>query len=56
MTTYYSDSSIVIRSMKKEDAKIFYDTYVTYGWHPSIDKNIVKGLSWSRKEVTAIWN
>lgn len=37
MTTYYSDSSIVIRSMKKEDAKIFYDTYVTYGWHPSME-------------------
>ena len=36
-TIYYTDESIVIRSMEIEDAKIFYDTYFSYGWHPSME-------------------
>jgi len=37
MDIYYNDASIVIRSMKKEDAQVFYNTYTTYGWHPCIE-------------------
>lgn len=34
---FYSDDKLTIRSMKKEDAKVFYDTYSSYGWHPQIE-------------------
>lgn len=34
---YYEDEKVVIRSMKIEDAKIIYDTYMSYGWHPSME-------------------
>ena len=37
MTVYSDDGIIRIRDMKKEDAKIFYDTYLSYGWHPQIE-------------------
>lgn len=37
MTTYYNDGSIRIRSMIPEDAKVLYDTYLSYGWHPSLE-------------------
>ena len=37
MVTYYDDGTIRIRSMIPEDAKILYDTYFSYGWHPSVD-------------------
>ena len=36
MTTYYDDGTLKIRSMVPEDAKILYDTYLSYGWHPQI--------------------
>ena len=36
MVTYYDDGTIRIRSMNPEDAKILYDTYFSYGWHPSV--------------------
>lgn len=36
-TVYYEDESIVIRSMKIEDAKTLYETYLSYGWHPSME-------------------
>ena len=36
MTIYYDDGKIKIRSMVPEDAKILFDTYLSYGWHPSI--------------------
>lgn len=36
-TSYFSDDKISIRSMKKEDAKIFYDMYISYRWHPHIE-------------------
>ena len=37
MTSYYSDNRILIRSMIPQDAKILYDTYLSYGWHPSLE-------------------
>ena len=37
MTIYYDDGKIKIRSMVPEDAKILFDTYLSYGWHPSIE-------------------
>ena len=36
MEIYYSDEMITVRSMKPEDARIFYDTYLSYGWHPEL--------------------
>ena len=37
MKTYFSDEKIIIRSMISEDAKVLYDTYLSYGWHPDIN-------------------
>ncbi len=37
MQIYYDDGSIRIRSMVQEDARILYDTYLSYGWHPEIE-------------------
>ena len=37
MQFYYDDGSIRIRSMVQEDARILYDTYLSYGWHPEIE-------------------
>ena len=37
MTVFYDDGKIKIRSMVPEDAKILFDTYLSYGWHPSIE-------------------
>ena len=36
MKTYYDDGTIRIRSMIPEDARVFYETYLSYGWHPSL--------------------
>ena len=36
MKTYYDDGTLKIRSMLPGDAKILYDTYLSYGWHPEI--------------------
>lgn len=36
-TIFYTDEKIRIRSMRIEDAKIIYDTYLSYGWHPTIE-------------------
>ncbi len=35
--TYYDDGTIRIRSMMESDAKIIYDTYLSYDWHPAIE-------------------
>lgn len=35
--TYYDDGSLKVRSMVPEDAKVFYDTYLSYGWHPQLE-------------------
>ena len=34
---YFESESLIIRDMKKEDAKVFHDTYLSYGWHSSLD-------------------
>ena len=34
---YFSNNSLLIRSMEVDDAKIIYDTYLSYGWHPSLE-------------------
>ena len=36
MKTYYKDRHILIRKMKESDARIIYDTYFSYGWHPNL--------------------
>lgn len=33
---YLSEGSILIRSMEPGDARILFDTYLSYGWHPSL--------------------
>ncbi len=36
-TIYYRDDKLTIRSMRPEDAKVYYDTYLSYDWHPQIE-------------------
>ncbi len=36
-TVYYHDEKLTIRSMIPEDAKVYYDTYLSYGWHPKME-------------------
>lgn len=36
MTSYFSDGTLHIRSMEPSDAAVLYDTYLSYGWHPSM--------------------
>ncbi|MBP5160193.1 MAG: GNAT family N-acetyltransferase, partial [Lachnospiraceae bacterium] len=36
MKIFYDDGTVRIRSMKPEDAKTLYDTYLSYGWHPEL--------------------
>ena len=36
-TIYFSDGNLQIRSMEADDSKVFYETYLSYGWHPSLD-------------------
>ncbi|MCR4622492.1 MAG: GNAT family N-acetyltransferase [Clostridiales bacterium] len=33
---YYSDPELTVRGMLPEDARILFDTYLSYGWHPDI--------------------
>ncbi|MCI5731003.1 MAG: GNAT family N-acetyltransferase [Eubacterium sp.] len=35
--TYLVDGKLIIRNMRHEDPKIFFDTYLSYGWHPNLD-------------------
>ncbi len=37
MKIYYDDGVITIRSMQVSDAKVIYDTYFSYGWHPQME-------------------
>ena len=37
MTEYYNDGTLRIRSMEEADAKVFYETYLSYGWHPGME-------------------
>ena len=34
---YYNDGTVKVRNMVMEDAKIIYDTYLSYDWHPNIE-------------------
>ena len=34
---YYEDETMKIRSMVPADAKIFYDMYLSYNWHPQLE-------------------
>ena len=36
MAVYYDDGTVKIRSMVPEDARVLYETYLSYGWHPSV--------------------
>ena len=36
-TVYYQDDKLTIRSMVAEDAKVYYDTYMSYNWHPQME-------------------
>ncbi|MCR4642500.1 MAG: GNAT family N-acetyltransferase [Lachnospiraceae bacterium] len=36
-TVYYQDAKLTIRSMVPEDAKVYYDTYLSYDWHPQLE-------------------
>ena len=37
MIQYFSDDKIFIRNMIEEDAQIFYETYLSYGWQSNIE-------------------
>ena len=37
---YFESINLSIRDMELEDAEIFYNTYLSYGWHPSLDTYI----------------
>ena len=37
MKVYCADEGLSIRSMIPSDAKIIFDTYQSYGWHPSME-------------------
>lgn len=34
---YYADEKITVRQMIETDAQTIYDTYLSYGWHPSLE-------------------
>jgi len=34
---YFADKNFLIRNMEMDDARIFYETYLSYGWHPSME-------------------
>ncbi len=36
-TVYYQDAKLTIRSMVPEDARVYYDTYLSYDWHPQLE-------------------
>ncbi|MBO5608356.1 MAG: hypothetical protein J5930_10770 [Treponema sp.] len=37
MKIYSDDGKIKIRSMVTGDAKILYEEYLSYGWHPKLE-------------------
>lgn len=56
---YYQDHSLFIRSMEAADARIFYETYLSYGWHPSLDvyENYYKEQEQNKRQVfVAVYN
>ncbi len=34
---YYTSDQLIVRDMQKDDAYVFYNTYLSYGWHPVLD-------------------
>lgn len=50
---YFSNNNLLIRSMKIDDAKIIYDTYLSYGWHPSLEtyENYYKEQEENKRKV-----
>ena len=36
-TVYYQDDKLTIRNMVPADAKIYFDTYTSYNWHPQME-------------------
>ena len=34
---YYQNEELTVRSMVPEDAKVIYDTYMSYRWHPQLE-------------------
>ncbi|ABX43489.1 GNAT family N-acetyltransferase [Lachnoclostridium phytofermentans] len=34
---YFESSTLTIRDILIEDAGVFYNTYLSYGWHPSLE-------------------
>lgn len=39
---YYSDETLVIRSMEEADARVFTDEEAAQGWHPDISKYLTR--------------
>ena len=33
---YYESEALTIRSMRETDARVIYDTYLSYNWHPTL--------------------
>ena len=50
---YYADNNLLIRSMEVDDALIIYETYLSYGWHPSLEvyKNYYKEQEENKRKV-----
>ena len=50
---YFNDKGLLIRSMEKEDARIFNETYLSYGWHPSLEiyENYYKEQEENKRKV-----
>ena len=50
---YYTDNNLLIRSMEIDDARIFYETDLSYGWHPSLEvyENYYKEQEENKRKV-----
>ena len=50
---YYADNKLLIRSMELGDAKIIYETYLSYGWHLSLEiyENYYKEQEGQKRKV-----
>ena len=50
---YYTDTNLLIRSMEIDDARIFHETYLSYGWDSSIEvyENYYKEQEENKRKV-----
>ena len=50
---YYADNNLLIRSMEIDDALIFYETDLSYGWHSSLEvfENYYKEQEENKRKV-----